>query len=63
MLNLFVNAQLTEGLNLSLSGNNLLDTIGITEMEEGAIVENQVNYVRARTITGRSTALTLRYNF
>lgn len=63
MLNVFVNANLTEGLNLTLSGNNILDTIGITEMEEGAITDNAVNYVRARTIAGRSTALTLRYNF
>lgn len=63
MLNLFATATLSEGLTVSINGNNLLDTFGITESEEGSIVENQVNYIRARSIAGRSTSLTVRYNF
>lgn len=63
VLNAFVNIGITEGLSISLNGNNLLNTIGITESEEGSIVEGQVNYLRARSITGRSISGSVRYNF
>jgi len=63
MLNLFASARLSDGLSLTLNGNNLLDTIGITESEEGSIVENQVNFIRARSIVGRNMSMTLRYTF
>lgn len=63
IVNGFVNIGIAKGLTLSLNANNLLDTIGITESEEGAITEGQVNYLRARSITGRSISGTVRYNF
>lgn len=63
MTNAFVTLGITEGLSLSLNGNNLFNAIGITESEEGSITENQVNYIRARSILGRSVSATLRYNF
>jgi len=63
VLNFFAAASLSDGLTLGISGNNMLDTIGITESEEGSITENTVNYIRARSITGRSTSLTVRYRF
>lgn len=59
----FVNIGLTQGLGLSLSANNLFDAIGITESEEGAITEGQINYIRARSVTGRSVTATVRYSF
>ncbi len=59
----FVNFGLTKNFVFSINGNNLLDTIGITESEEGSITENQVNYLRARSITGRSLTGSIRYNF
>ena len=62
-VNGFVSFGITKGLSLSINGNNLLDTIGITESEEGAITEGQINYLRARSITGRSVSGTLRYQF
>lgn len=62
-INAFLNYQITNQFFALVSGNNLLDTIGITESEEGSIVDNQVNYVRARPIPGRSATLTLGYNF
>jgi hypothetical protein len=43
--------------------NNVFDAIGITEVEEGSITENKDNYLRARSITGRTTSLTLAYRF
>jgi hypothetical protein len=41
--------------------NNLFDTVGITEAEEGSVPEN--NIIRARTINGRTTSVTLKYAF
>ena len=63
IVNAFVNVEITKGLSLSLNANNLLNTIGITESEEGSITEGQVNYLRARSITGRSISGTVRYTF
>ncbi|KAA3612696.1 MAG: TonB-dependent receptor [Calditrichaeota bacterium] len=62
-VNAFFKYQVTDKLFASVNGNNILDAIGITESEEGAIVDNQVNYVRARPIMGRSISLSLGYNF
>jgi outer membrane receptor protein involved in Fe transport len=62
-LNAFLRYQVTDNFYASLNGNNLLNQLGITESEEGVITENEVNYVRARSITGRSISLTLGYNF
>lgn len=62
-VNPFVKFQVIEGLTASLNINNVFNTIGITEVEEGSITENTNNIVRARSINGRTTALTLSYNF
>ncbi|WP_321539947.1 TonB-dependent receptor domain-containing protein [Flavobacterium piscinae] len=61
--NPFVNIELTKGLMASLNVNNVFNTIGITEVEEGSIVENTDNILRARSINGRTTSLTLSYRF
>lgn len=63
MFNGFVNAQITKGLSANFSANNIFDSLGITEAEEANIVDNAVNYVRARPLPGRSISLTLRYDF
>ena len=63
IINGFINFGITEGLSISLNANNLLDTIGITESEEGAMTEGATNYLRARSITGRSISGTVRYTF
>lgn len=63
-LNAFVNFQLAEGLTATLSVNNLTDTIGVTEAEEDTPATiNGTDYVRARSIAGRSTSLALKYQF
>ena len=59
----FVNYAITESLNVNLSVNNILDVIAVTEAEEGNITDNQVNYVRGRTLPGRSISLALKYQF
>jgi len=61
-VNAFVLLQITDNFYASFNGNNLLNVLGLTESEEGSIVNNQVNYVRARPIPGRSISLTLGYN-
>ncbi|OYU82244.1 MAG: TonB-dependent receptor [Flavobacterium sp. BFFFF1] len=63
IVNGFVEFEVTKGLSLNLSGNNLLNTLAITEAEEGSITENTVNYVRARPLPGRSLSMSLSYKF
>ena len=60
-VNGFVSYDLSENLNIALNVNNLFDTVGITEAEEGSVPEN--NIIRARTINGRTTSVTLKYAF
>lgn len=63
IVNSFINVGVTKNLNANLSANNIFDSLGITESEEGSIVEGQVNYVRARPVPGRSISLGLTYSF
>ena len=63
LINGFVELGITKGLSLNISGNNLLDTLAITEVEEGSIIENTENYVRARPFPGRSISMALSYKF
>ena len=58
-VNAFVNYQLTDNLSLSLNVNNLFDTVGITEAEEGVAPDNGV--IRARSINGRSSTIGFKY--
>jgi|GEM_PF-6287752 len=46
---------------LSVSANNLFDTLGLTEAEEGAIPANGI--IRARSINGRTISATARFSF
>ncbi|NBP69215.1 MAG: TonB-dependent receptor, partial [Cytophagia bacterium] len=61
--NPFITATLTKDFTATINVNNVFDSIGITEVEEGNITENTENIVRARAITGRTTSLTLAYTF
>ncbi len=63
IVNAFVTLAVTDGFTFSLNANNLTNTIGITESEEGSITEGQVNYIRARSISGRTLSATLRFKF
>lgn len=63
MVNGFINVGITKSLNVNLSANNIFDTLGITESEEGSIVEGQNNFVRARPLPGRSISMALQYAF
>ncbi len=62
-INLLAKVGLTKGLSLAASVNNLFDTVGITEVEgvDGAFGADRL--VRARSITGRSSTLSLQYRF
>jgi len=62
--NLIGRVGLTEGLSVVLSMNNIFDTVGITEVEgngDGAFGANRL--VRARSISGRSSTVSLQYKF
>lgn len=63
LVNPFVAYKFNRSFALSLNGNNILNTLGITEAEEGSINENTVNIIRARSVTGRTVSATLSYAF
>lgn len=60
-VNLFSDYSITDDLSLELAINNLFDSEGLTESEEGDITG--LNYIRARSIAGTSSSMTLRYLF
>lgn len=63
VINLFANFKVTKNIVAGVSANNLFNTIGVTESEDGAITPNVDNTVRARSITGRTISASVRYNF
>ncbi|MCU0321478.1 MAG: TonB-dependent receptor [Chitinophagaceae bacterium] len=63
ILNPFINYRFTKSFTASLNANNVLNVLGITESEEGSIVENQTNIIRARSIMGRTVSATVTFNF
>ena len=62
-VNLFALYEIVQGMTVSVNVNNLFNTIGLTESEEGSIIENTDNVLRARSINGRTTLVSLRYSF
>ncbi|GAB4573456.1 MAG: TonB-dependent receptor [Rhodothalassiaceae bacterium] len=62
-INLFALYEITDGLVASLNINNLTDTLGVTEAEEGSIAPNSDTVIRARAINGRTVSVSLRYSF
>jgi outer membrane receptor protein involved in Fe transport len=60
-INAIAKVSLTQGLSLSINANNLFDTIGVTEVEGNGNIANGL--AAARTISGRSTTMTLQYSF
>jgi outer membrane receptor protein involved in Fe transport len=61
--NLFIDFAVADNLFLQLSVNNVTDEIGVTEKEGGSSTVNGVEYIRARSIAGRTSALSLKYTF
>ncbi len=61
--NLFVDFALADSLRLQFSVNNITDEIGVTEKEGGSHMVNGNEYIRARSIAGRTSEVKLRYTF
>ncbi|MFK7733989.1 MAG: TonB-dependent receptor [Pseudomonadales bacterium] len=59
--NLFVNYYINDNFSVSLNANNLFDEEGFTEGEEGSAVAG--DFLRVRPINGRTTSVSLKYNF
>ncbi len=59
--NLFYNYSITPSLLVSLNVNNVFDTEGFTEGEDGSAVAGDL--VRVRPINGRTSSVSLRYDF
>lgn len=62
-VNAFVNLRPMDNLELALNVNNLFNVVGITEAEEGSIIGGANNYIRARSINGRTVSASIRYAF
>ncbi|WP_298237586.1 TonB-dependent receptor [uncultured Algibacter sp.] len=66
-VNLLGTVALTKGLSVSINVNNLFDTVGITEIDNGGSTIGDApggnRYALTRGITGRSSALSLAYKF
>lgn len=62
-VNAFVNFRPAQNVELSLNANNLFNVTGITEAEEGSIVTGANNYLRARSINGRTISASIRFDF
>ncbi len=62
-VNAFVNFKPMDNVEMSVNANNLFNTVGITEVEEGSIVSGASNFVRARSINGRTISASVRFNF
>lgn len=62
-VNAFVNFKPMDKVELSVNANNLFNTVGITEAEEGSITAGADNYIRARSINGRTISASLKYSF
>lgn len=61
-VNAFAQYLLSDSFSVSLNINNLFDTVGITEAEE-AFATSAKSIIRGRSIQGRSTTLSLKYEF
>lgn len=62
-VNAFINFRPLDNVELSLNANNLFNVTGITEAEEGSIVSGANNFIRARSINGRTVSASLRFEF
>jgi len=60
-VNAFAQYYLSDSFSVALNVNNLFDVSGITEAEEGTFPANDI--IRARTINGRTSSITLKYDF
>jgi outer membrane receptor protein involved in Fe transport len=60
-VNAFANYNILEQLTVGINVNNLFNTVGLTESEEGSIPGNGI--IRARSINGRTIAASLKYAF
>jgi outer membrane receptor protein involved in Fe transport len=60
-VNAFVNVRPFDGITFSLNANNVFDTKGFTEAEEGSIPAGGI--VRARSINGRTLSASVRFEF
>ena len=60
-VNAFLNVRPLDRVQLSINANNLFNTTGFTEAEEGAIPGNGI--VRARSINGRTVSAAVKFDF
>jgi outer membrane receptor protein involved in Fe transport len=62
-VNAFINFRPLDNLEVSLNANNLFNVTGITEAEEGSITAGVNNFIRARSINGRTVSVSVAFDF
>jgi len=62
-VNPFVRYQVNKSWSAAINANNIFNSLGFTEAEDSAIIDNQSNIARARSITGRTVSATISFNF
>lgn len=63
VFNPFINYRFAKNITASLFANNITNTLGFTESEEGSIVGNASQIIRARSIIGRTITASVSMNF
>ncbi|MDR6193775.1 TonB-dependent receptor domain-containing protein [Siphonobacter sp. SORGH_AS_0500] len=63
IFNPYINYRFSSFLTGTISGNNITNTLGLTEAEDSSITDNATNIVRARSITGRTISASLLLTF
>jgi len=63
LVNPFVSYKFGKRFTGTLNANNVFNSLGITESEEGEISGTGTSIIRARPVTGRTIAAGLSYNF
>jgi len=63
LINPYLGYDINKDFSVSVNANNVFNTLGITEAEEGSITEGQANIIRARSVIGRTVSASVRYQF
>ena len=62
IVNPYISYQVLKNLSVAVNGNNIFNTIAVTEAEEGSIVGGN-GIVRARTLPGSSYSVSVKFDF
>ena len=62
IVNPYISYQVLKNLSVAVNGNNVFNTIAVTEAEEGSLVGGN-GIIRARTLPGNSYSVSVKFDF